>query len=186
MRVAKKSKGAKAAGKIDSSLTPVKNGETTLFTTERVAKEIQYMPQETYDMLNKALGVQGYGSCKPAEQLRIFKKYVPVLMGLQKMTSQSLIAANKNVNRAYESTNERAGKRWDDDEDNALIELASDESNTIMQIAITMGRSPGAIQSRISYLVGIRKLSQAIAGRFIGTINGEHVAGVIDGELRKG
>ena len=187
MKVAKKKKQRKASGDgYTGYMSPTKNGVATLFKKDKLIEAMGGVPvQETFDMLNKALGVEGYGSCTTAEQLRIFKKYVPKLIGVYLGTHEALCASVRTEQRLYEQTSERSGKRWDKDEDETLVEVASRGDMSITELAVTMGRTPGAIQSRLSQLVGIGRISQSIAGRFIGTIDGEHVQGYIDGEVQK-
>lgn len=90
------------------------------------------------------------------------------------------------LDRMGDGIGERGGKRWSQEEDEMLIEMAARDDYTIIKLARAFGRTPGAIQSRISMLVGINKISAKVAGRFIGTLNGEHVEGDISGVLRKG
>lgn len=87
--------------------------------------------------------------------------------------------------RVTENIGERGRKRWTSQDDELLIEMASHDDTTIVDLSQQFGRTPGAIQSRISKLVGIKKMSAEIAGRFIGTLNGEFVEGDIDGTVSK-
>lgn len=80
---------------------------------------------------------------------------------------------------------ERSRKRWTEEEDNLLIEMAVADGTTTVELARVFGRTPGAIQSRITYLVGIERLSSKVAGRFIGTIDGEQAEVEIDGIVSK-
>lgn len=89
-------------------------------------------------------------------------------------------------NRLTENVGERGRKRWTQQDDELLIEMASQDDTTIIDLSRQFGRTPGAIQSRISKLVGIKKMSVEVAGRFIGTLNGEFVEGNIDGTVSKG
>lgn len=50
---------------------------------------------------------------------------------------------------------------------------------------LMFGRSAGAIATRVSYLVGIKKVSEEVAGKFVGYLDGKHVEGVINGTVRK-
>lgn len=90
------------------------------------------------------------------------------------------------IERHESNVGERSRKRWTPEDDELLIETASQDDATIFGMAKQFGRTPGAIQSRISYLVGIKRVSEEIAGRFIGTLNGEFVEGDIDGIVSKG
>ena len=189
VKVAKRKKSRAQLGsssEYTGSMSPTENGSATLLKTEMVADVIaDANPDEVFNNLNKALGVEGYGSCKTAEQLRIFKKYVPKLMKLQEATHEALCASAKNQERMYDATAERSNKRWEKDEDETIVEVASRGEMSITELAVTMGRSPAAIQTRLSQLVGIGRVSQEVAGRFIGTLDGEHVQGFIDGSLQK-
>jgi len=91
----------------------------------------------------------------------------------------------KELIRMGAGIGDQGRKRWTQEEDEMLIEAATDGTKNIIDLANAFGRTPGAIQSRITKLVGIKRLSEEIAGRFIGTINGEFVKGDIDGTLRK-
>ena len=184
MKVAKRKKATKQAN-YSGSFSPVKNGEVTLFKKDKVIEALNGIePIEAVRNLEKACGMYG-DTCKPAEQLRLFKKYTPTLLGLYYMQVECTNAAVKENRRVTNNTLERSRKRWDKDEDETLIELAADDRFSIGNIAIYMGRTPGAIASRITYLVGIQRMSQEIAGRFVGQINGELVNGYIDGVLQK-
>lgn len=175
-------------GKISDRFGATADGEVAVYSKDKLIKQgilVGSDQAEMFIQLSRACGVANKRGCKPAEALRIFKKYVPKLIALYDLAVNGQRGAMKIANRAIESTTERSGKKWTVEEDEVLIELASRDNATPMSIATEMGRSPGAIQSRLSQLVGIGRVSQEIAGRFIGTLNGEHVAGIIDGELRK-
>ena len=94
-------------------------------------------------------------------------------------------AAILEIERHESNVGERSRKRWTPEDDDMLIEAASQDGATIFGMAKEFGRTPGAIQSRISHLVGIKRMSKEVAGRFIGTLNGEFVEGDIDGVVSK-
>lgn len=95
-------------------------------------------------------------------------------------------AAVKEIKRHENNVGERSRKRWTPEDDELLIETAAQENATIFGMAKAFGRTPAAIQSRITHLVGIKRMSAEIAGRFVGTLNGEFVEGDIDGTVSKG
>ena len=106
--------------------------------------------------------------------------------GLHIITLQdSNKAFMKELDRMGAGIGEQGRKRWTQEEDEMLIEAATDGTKTIIDLSTAFGRTPSAIQSRITKLVGIKRLTADVAGRFIGTINGEFVEGDIDGTLRK-
>ena len=91
---------------------------------------------------------------------------------------------NRVVKRFMTDSAEKKYKRWTDEEDNLLIDMVCADMSS-MDISITLGRSPSAIKTRVSKLVGINRLSQQIAGRFIGELNGAKIEGNIKGTLSK-
>lgn len=121
---------------------------------------------------------------KPAQLLREIKKYLPSFVKAFEIATKLLRSVVEENNQLLSGMSERSRKRWSKGEDNLLIEYASKEMS-VFEIAGALGRTPAAISTRISKLVGIGKISQEIAGRFIGEINGEAVDGYIDGTLHK-
>lgn len=101
------------------------------------------------------------------------------------MTATQLqTAALGESTQLKEGMNQRAGKRWTDEEDTALIELAA-SGHDVQQIGLALSRSPGAVSSRISHLVGIKRISVEFAGTIKGQLNGQEVEGTFVGEVRK-
>ena len=79
---------------------------------------------------------------------------------------------------------ERNGKRWSEAEDVTLINhVAAGES--IQSLANIFGRTPLAISGRVSHLVGIKRITEEIAGRIEGYLDGAEVKGVFVGKIRK-
>lgn len=95
------------------------------------------------------------------------------------------MASENQIKRLNDKTGERANKRWDEKEDEDLINLICDHDASIIEISSILGRSPTAIQNRVSHLVGIKRVSQEVAGKFIGTLNGANIEGNIRGQLVK-
>ena len=119
-----------------------------------------------------------------AKKYREYEKLIPILMdcryevwALGKWAIDALI-------RLTESCNNNARKRWTKEEDELLVELAAG-GDDLVAISLQMGRSAGAIQTRLTHLVGIGRVSQAVAGKFVGTLNGEYVQGYIKGDITK-
>lgn len=94
-------------------------------------------------------------------------------------------AAENSIKRANDKTSERSHKKWSSIEDEQLIDAVSRGDISIIELSCLFGRSPSAIKSRVSYLVGIKRVSSEIAGSFIGTINGASIEGNIRGQLTK-
>jgi hypothetical protein len=187
MRVARKKKQPKETLDVTEKLfSPTDRGNSTGIDHDKLQDALgDSTATEVVRMLSKAIGAKGQKGCSTAEQLRIFKKYTPKAIALIYALTEAQDGLLKETARVFDEAQENSGKRWHKDEDEYLIELATMPGSTMMNMAATLGRTPGAIQSRLSQLVGIGKISQEIAGRFIGTLNGEHVVGVIDGELTK-
>ena len=108
-----------------------------------------------------------------------------------KAASELLVFQQEMIkNWAEESEQWKAGKarnnrkRWSAGEDELLIEYVS-KNVSIHEISKIFGRTPAAISTRVSELVGINKLSQEIAGKFIGKLNGMDIEAHIDGTLIK-
>jgi hypothetical protein len=124
------------------------------------------------------------GNMPVGKALSVYKKYVPVLLV---WTEQNIHVMSEIVDRVDEvdsGSRGNARRRWSEEDDDMLIELASD-GVSISTIAFSLRRSPSAIQSRISHLVGIQKLTQEVAGRFIGQLDGKHIEGDISGTVTK-
>lgn len=150
----------------------------------RVFEELyeQVSPTETLDLSIKAL------ETRPKNMFA----YLLELQGLVRKLCQQVLVQQELINKAISELNrmddqvgERSRKRWTEQEDNLLIEQAAKDNATTVELARIFGRTPGAIQSRISYLVGIERLSSKVAGRFIGTIDGEQAEVEIDGIVSK-
>lgn len=78
---------------------------------------------------------------------------------------------------------ERNRKKWTPTEDRALVDQACEPGSTLVTLALSMNRTPGAVASRLTHLVGIKKVSREIAGRIIGSLDGEPVEGYFEGVL---
>lgn len=121
-----------------------------------------------------------------AKQLKELKQAAKVVADgylYEQELLNSVIKENERLTQCVD----RGRKRWSKEEDEYLIEMVTRDSfnpeNGFIELAGMFGRTPGAIQSRITYLVGIKRISQNVAGRFEGKINGEEMSGYIDGVL---
>ena len=118
-------------------------------------------------------------------ELNVFRKYVPVLIKAYCINSDVTKKALKQVDRTLGAGMTNANKRWTDVEDNALIEMACKPNATMASLSTTFGRTPVAISARITTLVGRKRLSQEIAGRFVGYIDGVRSESTIMGTVYK-
>lgn len=83
------------------------------------------------------------------------------------------------------ATARNSNARWTKEEDEILIEMVCKQDGTIYELASTFGRTIPAIKTRVSKLVGLKRLSAEVAGQFIGTLDGEVVEGKINGTVYK-
>lgn len=118
------------------------------------------------------------------KQLQMFRSLSKQVINYQFLYQDIVDMMGEQQERLVNGMSDRARKRWTDKEDEALVEYAS-QDKSLTDIALMLGRTPGAIQTRLSYLVGINKTTAAVAGRFVGWLNGEHVEGDIDGVVSK-
>lgn len=82
-------------------------------------------------------------------------------------------------------TQRQEHKRWSKEEDEFLIEAVCEDDKNESFIAAALQRTPTAIRQRITYLVGAKRLSQKVAGKFIGEINGEQAEANLVGTVYK-
>lgn len=118
-------------------------------------------------------------------QLLQWRKIGGKMLRLFKAQHSICQAAENTIKRSNDKTSERSHKKWSSIEDEQLIDAVSKGDSSIIELSCAFGRSPSAIKSRVSYLVGIKRVSSEIAGRFIGTLNGISIEGNIKGQLVK-
>ena len=118
-------------------------------------------------------------------ELNIYRKFLPILLKAYFVMSEGTDKACKQVERCTNIDYDRANKRWSKEEDEELINIVCDGKENIHQISTIFGRSPGAIKTHISELVGRKRLSQEVAGRFIGIIDGIEANAEIKGTIFK-
>lgn len=121
-------------------------------------------------------------------ELNTFRKYAPLLIEAVKQAIEIKDSAVTMMKRYITDCEDKSGKRWTEEEDNILIDLITDESTdkmSMFEIATTLGRTISAIKTRLSVLVGRKRLTQKVVGRFIGNIDGEDVKGNIEGIVIK-
>jgi hypothetical protein len=106
-------------------------------------------------------------------ELTNYRKYVPMILFQMSELIDEIDTVKEYCER--EKTDGKSSgkyhKKWSKEEDEWLIEAVCDDVS-LMRIAIALGRTVSAVQGRITYLVGVKRLSQQVAGKFIGTANG--------------
>lgn len=138
--------------------------------------------------LEKALRMEGQlrtGNNKWSVHQRLVK-YAELCRAMVKL----LIAQNEFMNgltaeykQLTGGTGERAHKRWTPHEDEILVDMVCQEDSTLIELALAFNRTPQAITSRLTYLVGVSKVNRQVAGRLIGYLDGEPVDGYFEGRL---
>jgi len=158
------------------------DSETALFRADEDLEQTHakwvYAAQQVFKALNerpKSIVVE----------LNVYRKYCPIVIDQLIHLTEVNKAAVKEADRVYNKINTQSHKRWTKEQDLALIDYVCQDGVNMAQVAAAFGRTPEAIKSRITYLVGVKKLSQAIAGRFIGTIDGIKTDAQIDGVVLK-
>lgn len=120
----------------------------------------------------------------PGQRLRFLNKYVPMLLDSYQVVCTVLEDSLKINAEIMRNIGENSRKRWTAEDDELLIErMTMDNAPSISQIAAEFGRTPSAIMSRVTLLVGRNRVSQEIVGRFIGFMDGDFIEAELDGEL---
>ena len=171
-------------GKYQGSACYASHGEALVFRKGAIAAEIKDPGAiQTLMNLRLACGEADHKGCNTAKQLRIFKRYVPELISRYLLACDTLAATVESNKRIFNKIAARNNSRWSSEDDEILIELAVDEDTSLMEAACILGRTPAAIQTRLSHLVGINRISKKVYGRFVGSINGEYQTAYLDGQL---
>ena len=118
------------------------------------------------------------------KEMNTYRKYIPLLIAYCRQMDQLAKAYQELFDRYESDSISKKGQRWTDEEDELLIELAT-TNMSMLELSTTMGRTPSSIKTRLSVLVGKERLSQEIAGKFLGLLNGNIVDGEISGILYK-
>lgn len=114
-------------------------------------------------------------------QLQAWKKLGKKLYRFMKNQDDLIQLQKKESQRIFESTTEKKYKRWTPEEEKTLIDMVTQPDMTLVKLATMFGRTPSAIQAKLTNLVGLKRVDRKIAGKFVGNLNGEHVEGFVDG-----
>ena len=163
---------------------PMENGINMINVNEKMRKMGIRHLSEMNKIYNEAKDLIECPQGNPYQQLLKYKKILPKLVKRLESDMEDYDLLLRELERLKAVKYENANKRWDKEDDEMLIDMICNNV-PIYNISTTFGRSPSAISTRVSYLVGINRLSQDIAGKFIGTINGEEINGDIKGVLEK-
>lgn len=115
-------------------------------------------------------------------QLRNYRRWTTQLLNVYWKQVDMINQMGQMLNQLRGEGATLQRKRWTADEDDLLVEAATQtETPDVLDLAVTFHRSPAAIASRLTYLVGKRKLSQAVVGHITGYLDGDPVEGHFDG-----
>ena len=109
----------------------------------------------------------------PITELMTYRKYIPTIVLGQfvkgKLERFDLAAFDTLMNNQFTNT----GKRWEEWEDETIVNyICNDEP--MWQICCVLGRTESSIRSRLSTLVGRKRISKEVAGRFVGTMSNDN------------
>lgn len=130
---------------------------------------------------------RGEGPKSVHRRLQDYRKHSAALMDLHFNLSEVVRFQTQELEVVKGGDYERARKRWTEEEDDALIEFASrEEAPNLMDLSLTFQRSPAAVSSRLTHLVGIRRITEALMGRITGYLDGVPVDGAFHGAIHRG
>ena len=130
---------------------------------------------------------RGEGPKSVHRRLQDYRKHSTALMDLYFNLSEVNRFQSQELDVVKGGDYERARKRWTEEEDTALIEFASrEDAPNLMDLSLTFQRSPAAVSSRLTHLVGIRRITEALMGRITGYLNGLPVDGAFHGVVHRG
>ena len=119
------------------------------------------------------------------KELNTYRKYVPIMLQMAKEQQMLNNEWSKLFDRYEAEAMQNHYKRWSPEEDATLIEMVCGDDCTMWSLASTFGRTPSSIKARLTTLVGLKRVSQEVAGRFIGTVDGVKTDSIISGTIYK-
>lgn len=119
------------------------------------------------------------------KELEVYRKYVPIMMEYMRYFDKLAYTSTTMLQRYEDVSTENKHKKWTKEEDELLIELVCRDDMSMLQISTSMGRSVPSIKTRVSKLVGMKRLSQEIAGRFVGIVDGQRTDCKVNGIIYK-
>lgn len=137
---------------------------------------------EAYRIIMKISELKAAPNSNAFIQLKEWKKLGDQVIDYIKAVSKFANLQGKYWERLDTDSKSKKYQRWTKEEDEILIELVCSGISQA-ELSAAMGRTIPAIKTRVSKLVGEKRISQKIAGNFFGTFNGEYVEGTIKGEV---
>ena len=149
------------------------------FEKKSVLVALDLKPDDSkYDDALTALSTNFRGN---VDELMKFREVVPQIIEYANNMRFYVFGLQYLINFLSEDPT-NSNKRWSDEEDNDLVEAVCKGMN-IWDVARCLKRTPGAVSTRLSYLVGVNRISQDIAGKFVGQIDGEQRSANIVGTI---
>lgn len=122
---------------------------------------------------------------KPLPQrLRLYREHSEDLIRCYALMNELWMASTRETGQLLGEQATAARKRWTEIEDEALVEHACQDDSTLITLAMRFNRTPTAITSRLTYLVGVSRAPKELIGRLTGYLDGELVAGHFEGQLK--
>ena len=140
---------------------------------------------KAYKIVMKISELQGCPNKNAFIQLREWKKLGDEMIAYIEAVSRYLEVSSSHWDRLVTDSSEKKYRRWTKEEDEMLIELVCSGVSQA-ELSSSMGRTIPAIKTRVSKLVGDKRISKKVAGLFLGTFNGQYVEGTVNGEVRMG
>ena len=122
--------------------------------------------------------------CNPYVELKRWRKLGAKLEKYMFSLNNFFTMHRSEVNRLQEGYGERSNKQWSKEEDELLIEYAC-KGDSELEISKMLGRTSSAIHTRLSQLVGIKRITQNVDGYFRGSLDGKEIEGEILGKINK-
>ena len=116
------------------------------------------------------------------KRLQKYAKDTEILIKYMVLRESLFKSSKKQLDDLVHGNFENNGKRWTEKDDECLISLAAQNGSNVRGISLAMKRTPGAIKSRLTFLVGIKRVSANVCGRLVGYVNGEKFDGHNAGE----
>lgn len=162
---------------MDNSL--IKNGTNLLLIDKGEFEDIK--TYKLFTEIHSLLHVQKHNAFI---ELNKWRKLGDKMLRYIEAVNNLEIMREKHIDRLEDGYGEKNNKRWTPEEDELLIEKVC-EGYTSLELATTFGRTANAISTRISHLVGIKRLTQNVDGYFRGDVNGVFTEGNISGCVSK-
>ncbi len=143
-----------------------------------------FMTKDDLTPILENLGTVIHRKPNMMRELTIYRTQLPKLIEYLLQSQRIMNGFCTLYQRILTDSEDKKGQRWCAEEDEYLIELVC-EGASMLDISTTLGRTPASIKTRLSRLVGLKRLSQEVVGHFIGHIDGTQTECSINGTVYK-